>query len=430
MTVLGMIFWVCSPPGWPPAGKRTGSRAPKPADVFAGAGNMRVRDHGGVSGSNLTQLPAGSRQTVLPGWWRPVFLTCAAAVIVPVALLVPQHLPVMSARLVGAALVGLQMLAVWWTGRRPFVGVTVALAAGTGLQVLHPSVGPGIALIVLCTIAWVLPVRTSLWALVTAMALFVTAAAVDGSRVAIVLGCAGPLLAWSWGALGRAAWARRRAEARRAVLEERARIARELHDVLAHTVSVMVVQAAVADDVFDADPAQARQAVRRMESYGREAMGELRRLLRTVRLIDEPVEAHSERQPGLVDIDRLVESLSGTGLEVVVRSHGVEGAGVPPGVQVSAYRIVQESLTNTLRHAGAQRAEVELRLVGGELVVEVRDDGRPPASRPARAKTRPRGHGIVGMRERAASVSGSLEAGPDPAGGFRVRARLPLEDRT
>jgi signal transduction histidine kinase len=296
--------------------------------------------------------------------------------------------------------------------------------------VLYPSVGPGIALIFLCTIAWVLPATRSLWALGAAIGVLVPAAAVGGGRVEIVLGFVAPLLAWSWGALGRAGWARRRAEARRAVLEERARIARELHDVLAHTVSVMVVQAAAADDVFDADPARARQAVRRMEAYGREAMGELRRFLRTVRPLDEPDGHHGEPLPGLGDIDRLVESLSGTALEVVVRSDGVERAGIPAGVQVSAYRIVQESLTNTLRHAGAQRAEVQLRLAGGDLLVEVRDDGGPPASRLTRAKARPQGHGIVGMRERAALVHGSLEAGPDPAGGFRVRARLPLEERT
>jgi signal transduction histidine kinase len=386
-------------------------------------------------------MQAAPDQNALPRWYRPVFLACAAAVVVPVSLLVPQHMSSVSGRVVGAVLVGLQVLAVWWTGRRPVAAMAVVLGAGVGLEVLYPSVGPGVALIVLCTIAWVLPARMSLWALGAAVGLFVMAAAAGGGRVGVVLGCAGPLLAWSWGALGRASWGRRRAEARRAVLEERARIARELHDVLAHTVSVMVVQAAAADDVFDADPAQARQAVRRMESYGREAMGELRRFLRTVRPLDEPVEApgrahgelagqHCEPQPGIGDIDRLVESLSGTGLEVVVRCEGVERAGIPPGVQVSAYRIVQESLTNTLRHAGAQRAEVELRIVGGDLVVEVRDDGRPTVSRPTRSKVRPHGHGIIGMLERAALVGGSLEAGPDPAGGFRVRARLPMEDRT
>jgi signal transduction histidine kinase len=224
-------------------------------------------------------------------------------------------------------------------------------------------------------------------------------------------------------------------------LEERARIARELHDVLAHTVSVMVIQAAAADDVFDADPAQARQAVRRMESYGQEAMAELRRFLRTVRPLDEAVETlgqapgelarqHAEPQPGIGDIDRLVESLSGTGLQVVLHCDGVERAGIPPAVQESAYRIVQESLTNTLRHAGAQRAEVELRIADGDLVIEVHDDGRPPMSRLTLSKVRPQGHGIIGMLERAALASGSLEAGPDPAGGFRVRACLPLEDRT
>jgi signal transduction histidine kinase len=226
------------------------------------------------------------------------------------------------------------------------------------------------------------------------------------------------LLAWSWGALARARGARRVAERRQAVLEERARIARDLHDVLSHTVSVMVVQAAAADDVWESNPAQARAALKRTEEAGREALAELRGFLRTVR---EEAEDDAAPQPTLDDVPRLAGTMGDSGLRVTLRR---EGAGeVPLGVQAGAYRIVQEALTNTLRHARASAAEVLLRIDESELCVRVRDDGTGGGS------VRKGGHGLLGMRERAGLLGGTLAAGPRAGGGFEVEARLPLRER-
>ena len=225
-------------------------------------------------------------------------------------------------------------------------------------------------------------------------------------------------------ALGEAARNRHKAISegtRRAVGEEQARIARELHDVIAHSVSVIVVQAAAADDVFDERPDQARAALRSIESAGREALGELRRLLAPVRPSADG--APPAPQPGLDRLDELVAPLRAAGLEVEVRREDAQrGAPLPAGVDLSAYRIVQEALTNTLRHAGAARAEVTVRALDGMLELEVVDDGRGAPGPSAGA-----GRGIAGMRERAAMLGGTLEAGPLPGGGFRVHARLPLE---
>jgi signal transduction histidine kinase len=224
----------------------------------------------------------------------------------------------------------------------------------------------------------------------------------------------------SW-ALGEAARNRRRAireEARRAVGDEQARIARELHDVIAHSVSVIVVQASAAEDVFDTRPDQARAALRSIEQAGRDALRELRTLLGGPPGDPDP----THPQPGLARLDELAEPLRLGGLEVVVRREG-EGPELPAGVDLSAYRIVQEALTNTLRHARATRAEVTVRFGDGAVELEIRDDGRGSPG----ALVNGAGQGLVGMRERAALLGGTLEAGPLPGGGYRVHARLPLE---
>ena len=206
-------------------------------------------------------------------------------------------------------------------------------------------------------------------------------------------------------------------EARRAVADEQARIAREVHDVVAHSVSVIVVQAAAADDVFDEHPDQARDALRSIEHTGRDALRELRLLLGAMRPAGDGAE-HAPA-PGLERLDELAEPLRAGGLDVVMRREG--DGDVPAGVDLSAYRIVQEALTNTLRHARATRAEVVLRLGPEALEVDVRDNGRPSVA------LSEGGHGLVGMRERATMLGGTFEAGPMPEGGYRVHARLPLE---
>lgn len=348
-------------------------------------------------------------------------MVCSLAVLSPVFFLAPAGVSAPVGRALLAALVVAQAGAVWWMGSRPEAATVAVLCMGAGIQALYPAVGPGVALIVLCTLAWLRPARVSLWGLAGAVTMSTAVSVWSGQWRQAVLWSVAALLAWSWGALGRARSAQRQLEARRAVLEERARIARELHDVLAHTVSVMVVQAAAADDVFEVNPAKAREAVRQLEASGRQALAELRWFLRTVRSVADEPGGHP--QPTLADLDRLAASLVRAGIEVVVRREGPEGAVVASGVELSAYRIVQESLTNTLRHARATRAEVMVQVTDGHLLVEVRDDGEGDG-RPAEHGV---GHGILGMRERATLLGGSLEAGPGPTGGFRVCARLPLK---
>ena len=202
---------------------------------------------------------------------------------------------------------------------------------------------------------------------------------------------------------------------RRAAAEEQARIARELHDVIAHNVSVMVLQAAGGREVFDADPASARNALAAIESTGRDALAELRRLLG----VAGDGSAALAPQPGLPHLEALVDQVRAAGLTVELAFEG-ETRDVPAGVELSAYRVIQEALTNTLRHAFASRAWVVVRTRDGELEVEVVDDGVGP---PATATID--GRGLVGMRERVALFGGELEAGTRADGGFRVRARFP-----
>lgn len=211
-------------------------------------------------------------------------------------------------------------------------------------------------------------------------------------------------------------------EARRAVEAERSRIAREMHDVVAHSMSVMVVQATGARRVVARDPARAEEALGLIETTGREGLQEMRRLLGILREDTGPTGPDRGPQPTLDDIDVLVAECEATGLPVTVRR---EGAGGPlaPGVDLAAYRIVQEALTNVRRHAGpTATAEVAVTHSPDAVAVEVADDGRGPS-----ADRTGDGHGIVGMQERAALYGGEVTAGPRPGGGFVVRARLPRD---
>ncbi|MEV6348134.1 sensor histidine kinase [Actinoplanes sp. NPDC051851] len=322
------------------------------------------------------------------------------------------------------ALTAVQAGALWWLVRWPTGMTLVLLGVSAGLHGVVPGFGPGIAFVVLCTYAWLRPAAQALWMLPPAVVAVCGPAVLRGRWDLAGLWLGGVVLAWSWGALGRAGGARRAAQRRQAVLEERARIARELHDVLAHTVSLMVVQVAAADDVFDSHPEKAREAVRRTERAGREALAELRGFLRSVR--EDPAGAPSggagSPQPTLADIDRLAETMGEAGLRVTVRRAGE--AEVPLGVQVNAYRIVQEALTNTLRHARASQAEVQLRVDEAEVSVRVVDDGDG-----ATARNRA-GHGLIGMRERVDLLGGELRAAPRDGGGFEVEARLPVRHGT
>jgi signal transduction histidine kinase len=211
----------------------------------------------------------------------------------------------------------------------------------------------------------------------------------------------------------------------RAAEEERARIARELHDVVVHHVSVIAVQAGAArmNAEHGAPPADSVQALRAVETSARTALGELRQLLGILRHEDEPPALAP--QPGLDQLDRLLDDVRRTGLPVAVRIEG-EPRGLPAAVDLSAYRIVQEALTNALRHGGAAPALVVVRYGVDHLEIEVTDEGRGvPAAVPAGAATTV-GHGLVGMRERVSIFGGEFDAGPRPEGGFGVSARIPI----
>ena len=330
-----------------------------------------------------------------------------AAVGVVVAFLVIGSSPFGPAIAVPAALVGLASgAALWWRRRNPVPVMGIALAGGLVVQLVAPmTVFPLAALVAMGSLAAARPPRFSLPALVLLLGLIslnFRTTTVDDTQfvmaVAVVVGALGEATRNRRAALAQAA--------QRAVGEEQARIARELHDVIAHGVSVIVVQAAAADDVFDQRPDRAREALRSIDATGRATLEELRKLLGAVR----PAE-----RPGLGRLAELVEPLRAAGLRVDVRQEHVT---LPAGVDSSAYRIVQEALTNTLRHARADRAEVVVRNDSGVLELDIRDDGR--GGLPGF------GRGITGMRERAALLGGTVDAGPLPDGGFRVHARLPL----
>jgi signal transduction histidine kinase len=338
-----------------------------------------------------------------------------------------QRIVALSAAVVGP-------VALWWRRRSPKAVAAAVVATGAALWASGvPPIGHGPAVVVaVYTLGAMLPRRTSL-----AAAGFVLAAVavhqvatwwVDGSsfagNVVIIAG------SWWLGDAARrrrdeaAAHARRAEEldaardelARRAVAEERLRIARELHDVVAHAMSVVAVQAGTGRVAFDREPELARASLARIETLSREAMAEMRRLLAVLRPDDDA----AGRAPvaSLQDLARLVASSRAAGVEVDVRITG-EPRRLPNGVDVAAFRIVQESLTNVARHAEAHRAEVSICYGDEAIVIEVDDDG------PARAGDGQPGVGIVGMRERAAACGGTLAAGRRPDGGFQVLARLP-----
>ncbi len=208
--------------------------------------------------------------------------------------------------------------------------------------------------------------------------------------------------------------------ARRAVADERLRIAQELHDVVAHSLGVIAVQAGVGMHVIDKDPEEAKRALEHISRTSRSSLGEIRRLLGLVRS-GEPTATYAPT-PGLADLPRLAHEVADAGLAVDLNVAAV-AANLPAGVELAAYRIVQEALTNALRHAHAHQATVWLDASGGSLHVVVSDDGSG-----ANGGGRSGGHGLVGMRERVAVYGGSLDVGPAPEGGFRVDATIPYDE--
>lgn len=233
------------------------------------------------------------------------------------------------------------------------------------------------------------------------------------------------VIAWLMGALVRArrlylqAQLREREErALTAVADERNRIARELHDVIGHSVSVMTVQASAVRRLMRADQSRERAALETVEATGREALAEMRRMVGVLRSASGAPDLAPP--PTLEQLDRLVDNFRTAGLQVDVETAG-QPVPLPPGLDLTAYRLVQEALTNTLRHAAATRAVVRLEYRPEVLVLSVRDDGRGPGDSGSA------GHGLTGMRERVAVFGGGLTAGAAPGGGYELCAELPLE---
>ncbi|MFI1762859.1 sensor histidine kinase [Streptomyces sp. NPDC020800] len=217
----------------------------------------------------------------------------------------------------------------------------------------------------------------------------------------------------------------REEEARRRVAEERLRIARDLHDVVAHHIALVNVQAGVAAHVMDKRPDQAKEALAHVREASRSALGELRATVGLLRQSDDP-EAPTEPAPGLSRLDELVGTFRNAGLPVQVArtDHGTE---LPAAVDLAAYRIIQEALTNAQKHAGPDaKAEVSVVRVGPHIEVTVLDDGGGAGGEPGAGG----GHGLLGMRERVTALGGTLTTGPRYGGGFRVHAILPVKTRT
>ncbi|WP_328315008.1 histidine kinase [Streptomyces sp. NBC_00442] len=338
-----------------------------------------------------------------------------------------------------------QAVLLWWVLSRPGAVLTASALLGSAMWLLLPALSLTGAMlgaqIALCVLSALRPVRTSRWWLLGMLAL-APLAYVGAGTLVLVTHVLAVTLAWTAGQWRRAHQDRLAAETRRAVAEERARIAREVHDVVAHTVSVMVIQASAAEDVFATHPEQARQALRAIDSAGRSALGELRLLLRAETgehaagtydrggrgaqdVAGGGSGSDDARRPprGLGDLAELAAGARAAGLAVELHEEG--GAQDPPAaVALAAYRIVQEALTNTLRHAGASRVRVSVCRDEESVRVEVCDNGRPGSRSRGPAGS---GRGLAGMRERAALLDGTLEAGPGPDGGFEVRAVLPIK---
>ena len=334
--------------------------------------------------------------------------------------------------------------------KHPVGAYATAVVAG-GLQValgIRPAATDVAILVLLYTLAAYTPRRTSVWGLAVCLAgsavgilrwISLTDHGVLGWLIAGATLFAGPaLLAWVLGdsmRYRRAYYAsledraarleaERDAQAQIAAVAERARIARELHDVIAHNVSVMVVQADGASYALDADPGRAREALAAISATGRQALAEMRRLLGVLRREEEGGAFERAPQPGIGELGELLDQARGAGLPV---SFAVEGdpQPLPSGIALAAYRIVQESLTNTRKHAGPMAsASVTLRYADTALVLAISDDGRGDLGGAAMPEAT--GHGLTGMRERVAACGGSVAAGPRPGGGFEVVATLPL----
>lgn len=342
----------------------------------------------------------------------------------------------------GAYLIGLAASALLMIRRtRPVLCTALILVLTLGYHFVgYPGAAPALALFVaLFTLA---EQATSVWWIVASVIVVLVwegaqslpPNAVPGSSYALTGPAVGMLV---WIAIGVASRQLRRSNARDVAVarmeteaaanerlaQERLRIAREVHDVLAHTISAVAVQSAAALDAFEAgQPEDARENVERIRALTRQASPEVRRAVEYLRGEDAPSRTP---QPGIPDLGDLVSSAVQSGLDARIKTTGDLGS-VSPVTGMTAYRIVQEAITNVLKHAGASHVDIAVHIAGEHLVVDVVDDGAE-AVRAGAAQPAGGGFGIRGMRERAAAVGGSVTAAPAATGGFAVHAELPLD---
>lgn len=312
----------------------------------------------------------------------------------------------------------------------PIPAFTIALAASLAAAILGLEYGyfaSAAATLYVVAVSRPGPVRLSATRIGLIGGAAALAAAAAGSRsdtgTAVVIGVAAIAGAWTVGRAVRERRAYIQAEAQqladRAVSDDRLRIAREMHDVVAHSMSLIAVKAGVANHVARSRPEETIDALRVIEDTSKDALGEMRRLLGVLRT-EDPAAGELAPAPSLRDLPELVQRTSDTGVEVELR---LDADGhVPAGVGLSAYRIVQEALTNVVRHAAPAHCQITVTAQDGEVRIEVRDDGPGRRLLPADHGS---GHGLTGMRERALVCGGDLTAGPVNGSGFQVKARLP-----
>jgi len=329
--------------------------------------------------------------------------------------------------LLAAALLLLACVPLYWRRRRPLAAAAIVSSAGIAYGVLqHPSTELIVPLAVAAYSAAAFAPR-SVGQTVAVLAAIAAAVVSQSDPTANWVEMASSAF-FTVGvpvAFGRVVWNRHRTiqrdreqAARDAVTFERGRISRELHDIVAHSMSVMVVQAAGARSVLRRDPDEAERALRAIEESGRLGLAELRRLLAS----EGELTTSLAPQPGLEALGDLLDRMRATGLAVELVTEG-EARPLPVGVDLSVYRIVQEALTNTLKHGGdAPHARVLLRYTPRSIEIEMTDDGGG-----ATAGSDGIGRGLIGMRERVAFLDGNIETGPAPGGGFVVRARIPID---
>jgi len=335
----------------------------------------------------------------------------------------------------GAAvlLVAVACLALAWRRRYPVAVLAVSTAGVTVYSLLGYVNGASLIapVLALYAVATQVSVRRAIMAAVATLAALLTATAarnpfghISGGGFDLIPGMVAVALFAGIAVANRRAYtasmlARAEQDARRQVDEERLRIARELHDVVAHTMATINVQAGVAAHVLSSRPEAAAESLLAIKAASKEGLRELRAILNVLRQADDA--DPTQPAPGIAQLEALIAGARRAGLETTFTVTG-EPVPLPAAVDLAAYRIVQESLTNAIRHAGPATAAVSLTYHRDELRIDVTDTG---LGQPAATMGKSAGHGLAGMRERAAAVGGTVETGPGPVGGYRVAARLP-----